>query len=45
MIKIAILSPFRKEGTKILKKNNFKIVYQKDLKTQIMKILENNFRC
>tara|TARA_B100000886_G_scaffold310824_1_gene245794 strand:+ start:291 stop:1178 length:888 start_codon:yes stop_codon:yes gene_type:complete len=32
MIKIAILSPFRKEGAKILKKNNFKIVYQKDLK-------------
>ena len=32
MIKIAILSPFKKDGEKILRKNNFKIVYEKDLK-------------
>ena len=37
MIKIAILSPFKKEGEKILRKNNFKVVYEKDLKKFISK--------
>lgn len=37
MIKIAILSPFRKEGEKILKKNNFRIIYEKNLKKIIFK--------
>jgi len=37
MIKIAILSPFKKEGEEILKKNNFKIVYEKNLKRSIYK--------
>ena len=37
MIKIAILSPFRKEGEKILKENNFKVVYEKDLKKSVNK--------
>ena len=36
-IKIAILSPFRKEGEEILKKNNFKIVYEKNIKKFIDK--------
>ena len=40
MIKIAILSPFRKEGEIILKKNNFKIVYEKDLK----KLVNSNIK-